>query len=94
MPSYAIVRAGTLGIFDGPALTIAATGLVLYHFVHMGTSLILATALATPGCEMRSIPQLAGILRGTESKEHYCPGFFDALDKWEYERGAPKKIAS
>ncbi len=83
----------TMGIFDGPAVTTVATVIILYHMSHMGISLILATVLATPGCEMRSIPQLWGILRGNKSKEHYCPGFFDALDKWEYERGARKKTA-
>lgn len=57
--------------------------LPFYVFAHLGISLLLAAVLATPGCEMRSIPHLYTIITGKQTREHYCPGFFDNLDKWE-----------
>jgi hypothetical protein len=32
---------------------------------------------------MRAIPHLAGIISGRPSKEHFCPGFIDLIDRWE-----------
>ena len=51
-----------------------------------GISFVLSAALATPGCEMRAIPHLWTIVTGRATKEHYCPGFLDGLDKWELGR--------
>lgn len=56
---------------------------ILYESVHLGLSFVLAAILATPGCEMRSIPQLLAKLSGGEAREHYCPGYLDTLDRWE-----------
>ncbi|NNE05548.1 MAG: hypothetical protein HKN15_07490 [Xanthomonadales bacterium] len=58
----------------------------VYIYGHLGLSFALSAVLATPGCEMRAIPQLLGKLSGSGSKEHYCPGFIDAVDRWERER--------
>ena len=58
-------------------------GLMIYVYGHLGLSFILSSILATPGCEMRSIPQLIGIITRRPSAEHYCPGFIDAVDRWE-----------
>ncbi len=61
-----------------------------YIFGHLGASFLLSCLLATPGCEMRAIPHLIGIVRGRSAQEHYCPGFIDGLDRWERERGKPE----
>ncbi len=61
---------------------------LLYTFGHLGLSFLLASAIATPGCEMRAIPHLWTLVSGRETKEHYCPGFFDGLDRWEAGREA------
>lgn len=57
--------------------------LPFYVFGHLGISFLIAAAIGTPGCEMRSIPHLWSLLSGKRSKEHYCPGFIDGVDKWE-----------
>jgi hypothetical protein len=54
-----------------------------YTLAHLGFSFILAAALGTPGCEMRALSQLVGMLRGKASSEHFCPGFLTGLDRWE-----------
>lgn len=56
---------------------------LFYTFGHLGLSFLLAFILGTPGCEMRSIPQLLARLTGRTSLEHYCPGFLTPLDRWE-----------
>ncbi len=58
-------------------------GLMIYVYGHMGLSFLLSAILATPGCEMRAIPQLIGIIMRRPSAEHYCPGFIDTVDRWE-----------
>jgi len=57
-----------------------------YVFAHLGLSFLLAATLGTPGCEMRAIPHLIGMVRGMKVSEHYCPAFIDNIDKWEYQR--------
>lgn len=59
---------------------------LLYVTAHLGFALVLAAILATPGCEMRAFHHLWTKVTGRETKEHYCPGFFDKLDKWEADR--------
>jgi hypothetical protein len=55
-----------------------------YFFMHLGLSLILAAVMATPGCEMRAIPDLLNRLRRKRSNEHACPiSFLNRLDSWE-----------
>ena len=47
---------------------------ILYTTGHLGISLILAAILATPGCEMRSIPHLIAILKKRDLvDERSCP---------------------
>ena len=66
---------------------IALAGLTVvwlsYVYGHLGLSLLIASVIGTPGCEMRAIPHLSTIVTGRETAEHYCPGFFNGLDKWE-----------
>ncbi|MCH8202383.1 MAG: hypothetical protein IH996_04705 [Proteobacteria bacterium] len=76
------------GAVLGYALGVFTTAWIYYLFVHLGFSLVLAALLATPGCEMRSIPHLWTLVTGRATKEHYCPGFFDRLDRWERQRQA------
>ncbi len=58
-----------------------------YFYAHLGISFVLAALLATPGCEMRSIPELFGKLTNRSIKEHHCPSsIISAIDKWENSR--------
>ena len=70
----------------GPPLGVVVYAVTVYTFAHLGLSFILATVLATPGCEMRAIPDLLGRLTGRTAQEHHCPGFIQPLDDWEAER--------
>lgn len=56
---------------------------LIYFSAHLGFSFTLAAILATPGCEMRAMPHLWTRLTGRQTKEHYCPGFLDGVDRWE-----------
>jgi len=40
---------------------------LVYFYLHLGTSFLLASLLATPGCEMRAIPELLGKISGHPS---------------------------
>jgi len=62
--------------------------LSLYAFGHLGVSFVVASAIATPGCEMRAIPHLWTVLTGRATREHFCPGFLNGLDTWERRRRA------
>ncbi len=59
---------------------------LLYVTAHLGFAFLLAAILGTPGCEMRAFHHLWAILTGEKTKEHYCPGFLDNIDKWEANR--------
>ncbi len=55
-----------------------------YFYAHLGLSFVVAALIATPGCEMRAIPELFGRLRGMPSAEHECPvTFISTIDAWE-----------
>ncbi len=60
----------------------------VYWTAHLGISLVLSALIATPGCEMRAIPHLWTLVSGHRTREHYCPGVFDSLDRWEREKNA------
>jgi hypothetical protein len=82
----AIVSMFLTGSLIGSPLALAIYAFLLYTYGHLGVSFLLATLLATPGCEMRAIPQLWGLIAGKEAKAQYCPGFLTPLDRWEYSR--------
>ena len=94
-----VAGAGSLGyvqtdtLLNSP-LWVAMAVFVVYIFIHLGLSFLLSALLATPGCEMRAIPHLIGIVRGKSTQEHYCPGFIDGVDRWERERGKPAEERS
>ena len=74
-------------------LWMAMNGVMLYVFGHLGLSFLLSALIATPGCEMRAVPQLLATLSGRDAAEHYCPGFIGTVDRWERERGSPSAVA-
>jgi hypothetical protein len=75
------------GTFLNRPLWVGMDVFMIYIYIHLGLSFLLSALLATPGCEMRAIPHLVGIVRGKSTQEHYCPGMIDGLDRWERERG-------
>lgn len=60
---------------------------MVYFFAHLGVSFVLSATLATPGCEMRAIPELIGRISGRAAAEHHCPAaFITRIDAWERKR--------
>jgi len=82
----AVVSRVGWGSWIGPPLGLFVFTVMAYTFIHLGLSFVLSAILATPGCEMRAIPHLWTQLTGRATKEHYCPGWLDGLDKWELSR--------
>ena len=72
-------------MFGMPLWGVVTTWMIVIYG-HLGISFVLATLLATPGCEMRAIPQLLGMASGKQAAEHYCPAFIDKIDHWEHQR--------
>jgi hypothetical protein len=79
------------GVVYGPSLKILTLAWVSYAVIHLGICMFVAGLLATPGCEMRAIPHLWSLLTGRRTCEHYCPGMFDSLDRWERGRDSASK---
>ena len=92
-PSYVciasmLVPAATSWLFVGSPdhliVGLAIWAWLTYFYGHLGISLLLSAAIATPGCEMRAIPELYGRLTGEASAEHHCPAaLITKLDGWE-----------
>ena len=77
------------GSFSSPLLGTPLFLWLGYFYGHLGISFVLAAALATPGCEMRAIPELIGLITGRAAAEHHCPAsFISKLDEWEQRRKA------
>ena len=77
----------TSGSLDSPILGLPLNFWLAYFYGHLGLSFVLASLIATPGCEMRSIPEIIGQARGATSEEHHCPaGFITQIDEWEHSR--------
>ena len=75
------------GSFDSPILGIPLNLWLGYFYGHLGISFVLSALIATPGCEMRAIPELFGRMSGRPSEEHHCPAaFITKIDKWEQSR--------
>lgn len=73
----------------GQPLWVTTLVFMVYVYTHLGLSFLLSAVLGTPGCEMRALPHLFSIMRGTAADEHYCPGFIENVDRWERERRLP-----
>jgi hypothetical protein len=87
------IAAGTAyavsGSFDSPVFGVPLNLWLAYFYVHLGVSFVLSALIATPGCEMRAIPEFIGRVSGRASEEHHCPaGFITQLDEWEQRRTA------
>ena len=67
----------------GPPIALIAFLMLTYVLAHLSVSFFLAAILATPGCEMRSIPHLIGLISGRSSSVYTCPGGLSHLDQWE-----------
>jgi hypothetical protein len=72
------------GEFVKSAMWIVLEWPSLYVMGHLGLSFVLSSIIATPGCEIRAIPHLVGLVTGRARAEHYCPGFIDTVDRWEH----------
>jgi len=79
------------GVIYGPFLKIFTMAWFFYVAVHLGISMLIAALIATPGCEMRAIPQLWARLTGKKTREHFCPGFLNRLDRWERGSDSPSE---
>lgn len=79
----ALVGLVLTGSVWSPLLGAIVYAWLFYTFAHLGLSFVLAAGLGTPGCEMRSIPQLLAKLSGREYREHVCPSPIHSLDVWE-----------
>ena len=78
------------GTPDGPIFGVPLTLWLGYFYAHLGIAFVLAALIATPGCEMRSIPEVFGRVTGNLSQEHYCPAtFITKIDAWEQQRLQP-----
>jgi hypothetical protein len=88
-------------LVGAPAVSLALTGRwwspavgtiyvvwLAYTFGHLALSFFVASVIGTPGCEMRALPHLWSVLTGRTTKEHYCPGMLDPVDRWEAARRA------
>ncbi len=86
-----IVVAAVNYLISGTPSSMLLGGLMVlwmaYFYAHLGISFVLAAILATPGCEMRAIPELFGRLTNRETKEHHCPSsIISGIDRWEANR--------
>ena len=82
----AVVSRVGWGSWIGPPLGIFVSAVIFYTLGHLGLSFVLSAILGTPGCEMRAIPHLWTLLTGRDTREHYCPGWIDGVDRWELNR--------
>ena len=75
------------GSFDSLIFGVPLTLWLAYFYLHLGACFVVAALIGTPGCEMRSIPELIGRMTGNVSKEHHCPAsFITRVDAWERAR--------
>lgn len=72
------------GTSDSPIFGLPLNLWLAYFYSHLGISFVVSALIATPGCEMRAIPELFGRMRGKPSEEHHCPvAFITRIDEWE-----------
>jgi hypothetical protein len=77
------------GELNSPILGVPLFAWLAYFYSHLGISFVLACVLATPGCEMRALPELFGLITGRPAAEHNCPAsFITRIDEWEHRRVA------
>lgn len=77
------------GTPNHPVLGVALWLWLTYFYAHLGISFLLAAVIATPGCEMRSIPELLGRISARPVREHHCPAaLISKIDQWERRRAS------
>jgi len=70
------------GLWNVPtALVLFA--ITIYVHGHMGICHVLASLIATPGCEMRALPEVWSKITGGHTEFHVCPGTWSRMDDWE-----------
>jgi len=75
------------GTPDHPLFGAALWAWSVCFFSHLGVSFTLPAIIATPGCEMRAIPQILGRISGRAIAEHHCPASsITKIDAWESKR--------
>lgn len=95
-PSYLFLGGGlllaatgwlTFDTPDHPVLGVWLWLWLVYFYSHLGTSFVLSAVIATPGCEMRALPELFGRIARRSVEEHHCPAaFITKIDEWEHRR--------
>ena len=87
---FTVIAAASYLVSGTPSSMLLGGSMVLwmaYFYAHLGISFVLAAILATPGCEMRAIPELFGRLTNRDTKEHHCPSsLISGIDRWEASR--------
>ena len=87
---FTVIAAASYLVSGTPSSMLLGGSMVLwmaYFYAHLGISFVLAAILATPGCEMRAIPELFGRLTNRDTKEHHCPSsIISGIDRWEASR--------
>lgn len=72
------------GTPNHPMFGVALWAWLVYFYSHLGVSFLLAAIIATPGCEMRAIPEIIGKITGRSIAEHHCPAaLISRIDAWE-----------
>ena len=75
------------GTIETDLLARAVWAWEIYLFSHLGGAFMIASAIGTPGCEMRAFHNLYTRITGIPTKEHYCPvGPLNPIDQWEARR--------
>ena len=88
--------AAVIGVVAGGGFPNALVGIYLWAwFVALtgllGPALLLAAALGTPGCEMRSYVHALTLLRGGDVRAVVCPG---GVDRWDHiDRADSREVA-
>ena len=75
-----VVGVAVGGSFWGPILGAYVWAWSVAFLGLFGSSLVLAAALGTPGCEMRAFAHLRAKMRGIDPRLATCPGWLDRLD--------------
>jgi hypothetical protein len=78
-----VIDLAVYGTWWAPPVGLFALAWLVYFSAHLGLSFVLSALIATPGCEMRAFPHLWTLTTGHSTKEHYCPGALDRIDRWE-----------
>lgn len=85
--TVALVGFLTTGNPDSTILGVLIVLWMGYFYSHLGLSFVLSALIATPGCEMRALPELLGRITNRATKEHHCPSsIISGIDRWESNR--------